>query len=84
MHHPKRAGYFGDINRAIGVRTMPYGNSMTPAPKPFIGLATSAFRPSAEIVRAVLMRSLTALGNFSKSFLAALIHEMGRESRFIA
>src|SRR3954454_16602635 len=50
---------------------------------PFMGLAMSAFPPSAAIVRADRQMDCTSSGKSPKSFRAALIHEIGRVFRVI-
>src|SRR3974390_1926125 len=58
--------------------------SSTPAPIPVIGFAMSALPPSAAIVSALRQMVCAPSGNFSNSFSAALIHEMGRVCRVMA
>src|SRR3954451_19296255 len=57
--------------------------SRTPDPMPFMGVAMSAFPPSAAIVRADRQMDCASSGNSPKSFRAAFIHEIGRVFRVI-
>jgi hypothetical protein len=75
MHDPDVRLELDNVDGPISVAAPRESDFKDARAKPFIGLAISALRPSAAMIRALRIADCAPSGNSSKSVLAALIQE---------